>query len=368
MIWVTRTATRNRMFLYRLKTNPWLRSRTNGPSVPFSVYKSTRCRLVDLDFAQQTEVTEHLAGSQHHAGQGIIGDRNRQTGFFADTLVKILDQRTAPGEYDATVTDIGAEFRRGTLQGHADGIENGRNTFRKCFTDLAVINGDGLGHAFDQVASFDLHGQRLVQRIGRPNVDLDLLCGALTDEQVVLTLEVIHDRFVHLVAGHADGTGIDDAGERDDGDIRGAAADIHHHVAAGFSNRQACADGSDHGLFDQEHLACLGAISGVFHRPLLHLRDLRRHPNHDPRVHQHLAVVRLLDEVVQHLFGDFEVGNDAVFHRLDGDDIPRSAAEHLLGFFANRLHFAGILVNSDDGGLIDDDALTARIHQGVRGS
>ncbi len=86
------------------------------------------------------------------------------------------------------------------------------------------------------------------------------------------------------------------------------------------------------------------------------------------RVHQHFAVVRLLDEVVQHLFGDFEVGDHAVLHGLDGNDIAGRAAKHLLGLFAHRLDLAGVFVDGDDGGLIDDDALTARIHQGVRGA
>jgi hypothetical protein len=85
-------------------------------------------------------------------------------------------------------------------------------------------------------------------------------------------------------------------------------------------------------------------------------------------VHQHLAVVRLLNEVVQHLFGDFEIGNHAIFHRLDGDDIAGGAAKHLLGLFANRLDLAGILVDGDDRRLIDDNAFAARVHQGVRGA
>ena len=85
-------------------------------------------------------------------------------------------------------------------------------------------------------------------------------------------------------------------------------------------------------------------------------------------MHQHLAVVRLLDEVVQHLFGDFEVGDDAVFHRLDGHDVAGRAAQHLLGFLAHRLHLAGVLVDGHDGGLIDNNALTGRVDQGVGGA
>src|SRR5260370_42377404 len=82
-------------------------------------------------------------------------------------------------------------------------------------------------------------------------------------------------------------------------------------------------------------LAGLGAIGGIHDRALFHLGNLRRHANHDARMHQHLPVMGLLDEVVQHLLGDFEVSDDAVFHGLDGDDVARRAAEHLLGFFAD---------------------------------
>ena len=79
----------------------------------------------------------------------------------------------------------------------------------------------------------------------------------------------------------------------------------------------------------------------------------------------HLAVVGLLDEVVQHLLGVAEVGDDAVLHRLDGDDVARGAAEHLLGFLADGLDLVGRLVDGDDGGLVDDDALAVREDEGI---
>ena len=85
-------------------------------------------------------------------------------------------------------------------------------------------------------------------------------------------------------------------------------------------------------------------------------------------MHQHLAVVRLLDEVVQHLLGDFEIGDHAVFHGLDGDDVAGRAAQHLFRLFADRLHFARVLVDGDDGGFVDHDALAARIHKRVSGA
>src|SRR5436309_11403008 len=43
-----------------------------------------RSQLLDRDFAQEFEVAEHFAGAEYDAGQGIIGDGDRQAGFFAD--------------------------------------------------------------------------------------------------------------------------------------------------------------------------------------------------------------------------------------------------------------------------------------------
>ena len=83
---------------------------------------------------------------------------------------------------------------------------------------------------------------------------------------------------------------------------------------------------------------------------------------------QHLAVVGLLDKVVEHLFGDFEVGDDAVFHGLDGHNVAGGAAQHLLGLSAHGLHLAGVLVDGHNGGLIDNDSLAGREDQGVGGA
>src|ERR1039458_3656076 len=52
-----------------------------------------------------------------------------------------------------------------------------------------------------------------------------------------------------------------------------------------------------------------------------------------------------------------EIGDDAVLHGLDGDDVAGSAAQHLLGFLAHGFHFAGVFIERDDGGLVDYNAL-----------
>src|SRR6185295_1428298 len=127
------------------------------------------------NFAQQLEIAEHLARAQHHAAERIVGDRNRQPGFLANTFVQILEQRPSSGQHDAAVADVSGEFRRGAFERHPDGIHDGRNTFAEGLADFTVVHGNRLGYAFDQVAALDFHGQGLFQRIRGANLHLDLL-------------------------------------------------------------------------------------------------------------------------------------------------------------------------------------------------
>ncbi len=48
--------------------------------------------------------------------------------------------------------------------------------------------------------------------------------------------------------------------------------------------------------------------------------------------------MHLRDEVVQHLLGHVEVGDDPVLERADGDDVAGSAPEHGLGFVTDGEH------------------------------
>ena len=146
---------------------------------------------------------------------------------------------------------------------------------------------------------------------------------------------------VHLVAGDPDGVVEDDAVERDDGDVGRAAADVDDHVPGRLGDGQVRPDRRRHRLLDEIDLGRLGPHGHVLDRPALDLGDARRDADDDPRTEEEAAVVRgLLDEVVEHLFGDLEVGDDAVAHGLDGHDVRRGLAEHLLGPRADGLDLA----------------------------
>ena len=197
---------------------------------------------------------------------------------------------------------------------------------------------------------------------------LDALGRLLADGQVVLALHVRDDRLVHLVAADAHALRVDDAGERDDGDLGRAAADVDDHVAARLGDGQARADGRRHGLLDQVDLARAGALGALLHRALLDLGDAEGHADDDARLHQRAPVVRAGDEVAQHRLGDLEVGDDAVAQRADRLDVARRAAEHLLGLAADGEHLlaaARVALHRDDRGLARDDALALDVDERV---
>ena len=146
---------------------------------------------------------------------------------------------------------------------------------------------------------------------------------------------VADDSLIHLIAADADGLRIDDAAQADHGDLRRAAAHVHDQATAGFGDRQTGADRGRHRLLDQQHLAGTGALGAFLDRPALDGGAAGGHADNDQRAGEAAAAMDLADEVLDHLFGDFEIGNDAVTQRTDGLDVAGRAAEHQLGLFAD---------------------------------
>ena len=81
----------------------------------------------------------------------------------------------------------------------------------------------------------------------------------------------------------------------------------------------------------------------------------------------------LLDELLEHLFGDGEVGNHAVLHWPDCSDVAGGTAEHLLGrqtdFLDDLLAVrAALLPDRHHRGFVEDDTLAANIDQRIGGA
>ena len=80
--------------------------------------------------------------------------------------------------------------------------------------------------------------------------------------------------------------------------------------------------------------------------------------------------MHLANELFEHLLGDGEVGDDAILHRADDGNRPRSLAKHVLGPLTDGLNaLLGIRpafhANGHNGRLVEHDTLAANIDQGV---
>ena len=125
---------------------------------------------------------------------------------------------------------------------------------------------------------------------------------------------------------------------------------------------QTRSDGGRHRLLDKVGGPGAGADGGLLDRPPLHPGDPRGHAHHHARMSP-AVLVDPLDEVAQHLLGDVEVGDDAVFERPDGGDGARGAAQHALGVGADRQHLSRPGVDGHHRRLGEDDAPSAHVHQ-----
>ncbi len=228
-------------------------------------------------------------------------------------------------------------------------------------------------HAFGQVAALDRHLAHLLAGVGRADLDLDALGGRLADQDAVVAAHVIRDRLVEAVAADAHRLGVDDAVQRDHGDLGGAAADVEHHRTARLVDRQARADRGRHRFRDDVDAARARALGRLLDRAALDLGRAEWHADQHARRRAEPAVaVHLADEVLQHALGVGEVGDDAVLHRAHGGDVARRAANHALGFGADRddrlAAAAGFILDRDHRGLVQHDALAAYIDQRVGGA
>src|SRR6478736_3596558 len=280
-------------------------------------------------------------------------------------MVQAVQEGPATGDDDALLHDVGRELGWCRVERDLDRVDDCRHWFLDRFAYLFGRDDDRLRQPGDEVAAADLRVELLFQRVRARERDLDLLRGSLTERERVFLLDVRDDRVVELVARDPDGFARDDAAQRDDRNLGRAATHIDDHVAGGLMYGEPGADRGGHRLLDDVGgLAGAGVLGRFLHGALLDTGNSGRHANHHPGLRP-ATRVHLLDEVAQHLLADVEVRDDAVLERPDRLDVTRGAADHPLRFRADRKRAPVLHVDRDDGRLVEDDAATPYVDQGV---
>ena len=104
------------------------------------------------------------------------------------------------------------------------------------------------------IAAADRHLHALVERNRGTDRDLGKLRRRLADRQMELVAHVTDDVLVELVARHLERARNDGAAQRNDGDVRRAAADVDDHARRRRHDRQAGAERGRRRRFHQIYL------------------------------------------------------------------------------------------------------------------
>ena len=193
-------------------------------------------------------------------------------------------------------------------------------------------------------------------------MQLDFLCGAVADEDAVFPADIADNRLVKLVAADLDRFAGDDVVQRNQRDIRCAAADVHDQIAVWHGNINIRSNGCRHGLFNQIGFACARLVGGVHNCALLNFGDGTGYANHHARANQHVPA-GLGEKVPQHLQRHIIAADDAVAQRAYHINVLRRPPEHLLRFSADADDPLGHLVNRHDRGFLEDDSPPLYIYQ-----
>ena len=182
----------------------------------------------------------------------------------------------------------------------------------------------------------------------------------------MLAADIADNHFVKIVARNFQGGGHGNAVHAQHGDVRSAAADVHHHVAAGTPDIQAGAQTGSQRLLDEEHPAGTGFDGSVDDAALFHLG----YAGGDGDDHTGLGGEQAglgggLEHLLKHPDGHLMVGDNAVLQRVHGNHVAGGSAQHIPGGGAYLQNLAGIPVYRHNGGLSNDDTLAVGINQHI---
>src|SRR5690606_27019390 len=265
---------------------------------------SSRARLLQIEERGTVLVDqlEHAAAAARDAGERVFGHHDGQARFFHQQLIYVPKEGTAAGQHDAALGDVRAELRWRLLERDFHRTDDAGKRLLQGFEDLVRVQRKTARHAFGQVATFDGNLVHLVTGVRCANLELDFLGRRFADADAVVAADGVDDRIVETIAADTDRCGVDDAVPRDHRALGCAAADVEHHGAARFVDRQPRTDGGSHRLFDEPDPARPGAFRRLLNRPAFDLsRSVRNADEHSRAwTHQPIAVY-FLDEVLQHL-------------------------------------------------------------------
>ena len=205
---------------------------------------------------------------------------------------------------------------------------------------------------------------KLCQRAA--DLNFDALGHTFRNRDVVLAAHVLANVGREVVTGHLNGVVRNDTAHRDNGNLRGSAADVHDHVAFRGIYVETDTDGCGHGLINEINVATAGVFGAVAHGTELNFGGAGGHSDHHSYAgsEEMSAGSHHIDEAAHHLLASVEVGDHTILQRTDHADLFARLFIHEFGAFADGDGFVRARIEGNDRRFVDGD-LTIGNNDGV---
>src|SRR5499427_10151546 len=243
----------------------------------------------------------------------------RHADALAKGPVQAVEQRATAREHDAATRHIVGYLGWQVLKRALDELGHFANGPGDRLHHVGRAQHNGLQPPLLEVPALDvdLDLPAVGLQQGRASFNLDALGVAFPDDQTVPTPYIAHDGLVHGVAGDTHRASLHDVALGQNGYVRGAAADVHHHERLRTVNGQPCPERGRHRFLDQVDLARARRDCGLADGAALDRRSTGRHADQNARSAEAQDGFGAGDELAQHLLGSDEVGDDPVAHGAD---------------------------------------------------
>ena len=295
------------------------------------------------------------------------GVATRWTGTAVSSASRLASPRqhgAAAGQVDALVDDVLCELGRRFAEAADDSGHDQIDLLADRVSHLLGREDHRLRQTGRDLAPTHFRFHLVCERKRGADGQLELFAGPLPDGDAVLVTDVVLDGGVHVEATTADGVRGDDPTKGDDRGLGRSSPDVDHHVADRLVDVESGADGGGHRLLDEMRGGGAGTPGRLFHRTPLDRGDGRGDTDQDPRAVEPVDTSSPKEQP-DHPLGDLEVGDRTLAERTDRHDVTGGTADHLPRLVADGEHFVRPRVERDDRRLVQDDALSSCVDEGV---
>ncbi len=157
-------------------------------------------------------------------------------------LRHLAELRGAAGEDDAVVDDVGRKLGRRVLEHFAYRLRHLAQFARHRLHDVIRRNLDRTRQTAHHITPLHLHRQLFAHRHRRTDAYLDFFSSLIADREIMMLLHMVDYGAIKAIASTLYRGRGDDAAERYDGNVDGAASNVRNHAPHRFVDGDARAD------------------------------------------------------------------------------------------------------------------------------